>query len=250
MSTSSCRRSSRASAQIRSPSSISRRRPARACGASISLLAPSRSTRARSGRNAASASTARSACSSWTKEKAAFRTITAAIAIASFGVPLAQASAAASASSSASGWVNCPASSPGQLAAPPGQLVGPGDLQPSRRFAAGQAARSRAQVPEQLRHRLHRIRRRGQLAGTRGDAIRPAAIECRRGPRPGPAGHPRTPSLRRGGRPGSDGRATAGSWRTWVVMIPTPRRVRPPPVGPDGPWPRGSSPAVPMGPKS
>jgi hypothetical protein len=64
----------------------------------------SRRTRARSGRNAARASTARSACISWAKEKPALRKITAAIAIARLGVPLAQASTTAAASSSASGW--------------------------------------------------------------------------------------------------------------------------------------------------
>ncbi|HTR94197.1 MAG TPA: hypothetical protein VMI73_20880 [Trebonia sp.] len=68
-------------------------------------------------------------------EKAAFRKITAAIAIASRGVPLAQASAAASASNSASGWVNCPASSPGQVRPPrlPSSL---GPVTSSRRAAS------------------------------------------------------------------------------------------------------------------
>jgi len=55
------------------------------------------------GRNAASASTARSAWSSCTKEKLALSRITATIATASRGVPLAQASTVASVSSRASG---------------------------------------------------------------------------------------------------------------------------------------------------
>ena len=106
MSTSTVPVISRASAQIRSPSSISRMSPETSSRASISCREPSRTTRACSGRNAARASTARSAWTSWMKEKLALSAITAAIAIASRGVPLAQASTAAAASSRASGWVN------------------------------------------------------------------------------------------------------------------------------------------------
>ena len=135
MSTSTVPLSSRASAQIRSPSSISSTSPGTSERASMSCGAPSRSTRARSGRKAARASTARSACSSCAKENAAFRKITAAIAIASRGVPLAQASTAASASSSASGWVNCPASSPGQVR-PPRLASSLGPVTSSRRAAS------------------------------------------------------------------------------------------------------------------
>ena len=108
----------RASAQTLSPSSISRTSQGTSSRASISCRVPSRSTLARSGRNAASASTARSACISCTNAKPAFSRMTAAIAIASRGVPLTQASTAATASSTASGWVNCAASSPGQRRLP------------------------------------------------------------------------------------------------------------------------------------
>ena len=61
MSTSSVPVISRASAQIRSPSSISRMSPGTSSRASMFCRDPSRSTRARSGKKAASASTARSA---------------------------------------------------------------------------------------------------------------------------------------------------------------------------------------------
>ena len=159
MSTSTVPLISRASAQTRSPSSISRTSPGTSSRASISCRDPSRSTRARSGRNAASASTARSAWSSCTKEKLAFSRITATIATASRGVPLAQASTAAAASSSASGWVNCRASSPGQRR-PPRRTSSFGPDTSSRRAASrpDRPAGGGAQVPEQLLQRLQRIR--------------------------------------------------------------------------------------------
>jgi GNAT superfamily N-acetyltransferase len=92
--------------------------PGTSCSAGISRRRPSRTTRARSGRNAASASTARSACISWTKAKTAFSAITAPIAKARLGVPVTPASTAANASNSASGWVNCRTNSPGQRRSP------------------------------------------------------------------------------------------------------------------------------------
>jgi hypothetical protein len=104
----------RPSAQIRSPSLTASRSPGTSSRAGISSSVPSRITRARSGRKAARASTARSASISCTKAKTAFRTMTVAMAMASRGVPLAQASAAAAASSRARGWNSCCASSRGQ----------------------------------------------------------------------------------------------------------------------------------------
>ena len=185
MSTSSVPASSRASAQIRSPSSISRTSPGTSMRASISILAPSRSTQARSGRNAASASTARSACSSWAKEKAAFSTITAAIAIASLGVPLAQASAAASASSSASGCVNCPASSPGQRL-PPRRVSSLGPATSSRRAA------SRPDRPPGAERRSRNSCATGSI-GSGAAVSSPEPAATRSGPRPLSAAAVRAP---------------------------------------------------------
>ncbi len=138
----------RASAQTLSPSSTSRTSPGTSSRAWISWRAPSRSTLACSGRNAARASTARSACISCANATPAFSKITAAIAIASRGVPLTQASTAATASRTASGWVNCAASSPGQRR-PPRRASSFGPYTSSRRAAsrpdrpAGTARRSR-----------------------------------------------------------------------------------------------------------
>ena len=96
----------RASAQTRSPSAITSTSPGTRSRAAISRRTPSRTTRAVAGRKAANASTARSACISWTKANPALSKITATTATARAGVPPAQASPAASASRTASGWVN------------------------------------------------------------------------------------------------------------------------------------------------
>ncbi|MFJ1608621.1 alcohol dehydrogenase catalytic domain-containing protein [Streptomyces sp. NPDC088253] len=71
--------------------------------AAMSHRALSRTTRAVGGRNAASASTAFSACISWTKANPAFRRITATTATESAGVPPAQARTATKANRIASG---------------------------------------------------------------------------------------------------------------------------------------------------
>ena len=125
----------RASAQMLSPSSISRTSPGTSSRASITWRVPSRRTLACLGRNAASASTAFSACISCANANPAFSRITAAIATANRGVPLAQASTAATASSTASGWVNCAASSPGQRR-PPRRASSFGPDTSSRRAAS------------------------------------------------------------------------------------------------------------------
>jgi hypothetical protein len=127
----------RASAQMLSPSSISSTSPGTSRRAPISWRVPSRSTVARSGRNAASASTARSACISSANANPAFSTITTTIAMPSRGVPLTQARAAATASSTASGWVNWPASSRGQRR-PPRRASSFGPDDDIRREVAGQ----------------------------------------------------------------------------------------------------------------
>ena len=82
MSTSSAPSSRRASAETRSPSSITITSPGTSCTASTDGRRPSRSTVACCGRYPCSASTARSACRSWTNAKTALRTMTATIAIA------------------------------------------------------------------------------------------------------------------------------------------------------------------------
>jgi hypothetical protein len=145
---------SRASAQMRSPSSISSTSPGTSSRASISHRSPSRSTQARSGRNAASASTARSACISWANAKPALSRITAAIAMPSRGVPLPHASIAANISSNASGWVNCRASSPGHRL-PPRRASSFGPYTSSRR------ATSRADRPSRELPRSRNRRARG-----------------------------------------------------------------------------------------
>ena len=94
---------SRASAEIRSPSSMSRRSPGTSSVASISGRVPSRTTTACVGNNFRSASTARSACCSWAKAKPALRTITTTTAIATGTIPATAASTAAPQSRSASG---------------------------------------------------------------------------------------------------------------------------------------------------
>ncbi|RAK28680.1 hypothetical protein B0I29_11917 [Actinoplanes lutulentus] len=104
----------RASALTRSPSAMIRTSPGTSSRAGISVRAPSRITRTVAGRNAARASTACSACISWTNAKPALSRITATTATASAGVPPAQASPAATASRMARGWVNCDSNSPGQ----------------------------------------------------------------------------------------------------------------------------------------
>jgi hypothetical protein len=140
MSTSTAPVISRASAQMLSPSSTISTSPGTRRCASTSCRRPSRHTRAWEGRNAANASTARSACTSWKNAKAALSTITAAMAIASDGVPLIQASTAATASTSASGWVNCRASSDGHRRPPrPASSLGP--------YATSLRAASRSESP-------------------------------------------------------------------------------------------------------
>ncbi len=166
----------RASAQTLSPSSTSRTSPGTSSRAWISWRVPSRSTRACSGRNAARASTALSACISCANAKPAFSRITAAIAIASRGVPLAQASTAANASRTASGWVNCAASSPGQRR-PPRRVSSFGPCTSSRRAASrpDRPAGDGPQVPKQLGHRLERVGSPVKNAGTGDGTPRGAA---------------------------------------------------------------------------
>lgn len=116
----------RASAQMLSPSATTSTSPGTNALAGTSWSRPSRQTCARAGRNAASASTAFSACTSWKNANAAFKTITAAIAIASEAVPLAQASTPATARTKARGWVTCRTSSAGHCLFPrPASALGP-----------------------------------------------------------------------------------------------------------------------------
>ena len=105
--------SSRASAEMRSPSSITSTSPGTRRVASTTCSCPSRSTFACAGRNRASASTARSAWTSWANAKPALITMTATMATATGTIPAAQASAAAAQSSRARGWANWRISSRG-----------------------------------------------------------------------------------------------------------------------------------------
>ena len=105
--------SSRASAEMRSPSSSSED------VAGDELAASTTAARVRRGRRSpaaagtrSSASTARSACAPGRTRSAALRTITATIAPPSDGVPGDQRERRGGQSSSASGWVNCSTSSP------------------------------------------------------------------------------------------------------------------------------------------
>ena len=79
--------------EIRSPSSISSTSPGTSSAVDAPARRPSRSTLARTGRYPASASTARSACSSCANANAALRRITTTIATATDVMPAAQASA-------------------------------------------------------------------------------------------------------------------------------------------------------------
>ena len=76
------------------------------CHVSSCRRRPSRSTDACAARNFCSASTARSACRSWTNANNAFTTMTVAIAQPSTTLPVTTANAVAAHSNSASGWVN------------------------------------------------------------------------------------------------------------------------------------------------
>ena len=99
-----CGRPPRSAARRRGPGR--RRRPA--------VSRPSRSTLACCGQVALQRLDRALGLRSWTKAKAALRTITTTTAIATGAIPAIAASAAAPQSSSASGWVNCRASSRGQ----------------------------------------------------------------------------------------------------------------------------------------
>ena len=130
----------RASAEIRSPSSISRTSPGTSSVVGIRSSSPSRTTRASDGRYAASASTARSAWSSWTKAKIALTKITTTIAIATATMPAIQARAAAAQRSSASGWVNWrPRSRTWLRSLPPADLVWSVLLEPALGLAPAEA---------------------------------------------------------------------------------------------------------------
>jgi hypothetical protein len=163
MSTSTTPVISRASAQMLSPSSTISTSPGTSRCASTSCRRPSRHTRAWEGRNAANASTARSACTSWKNAKAALSTITAAMAIASEGVPLIQASTAATASTSASGWVNCRASSAGHWRPPrPASSLG--------LYATSRRAASRSESPSGELRRCCDSNANGSSGSARVDA--------------------------------------------------------------------------------
>jgi len=105
----------RQSAETRSPSAIMITSPRTSSRASIWRDTPSLTTRACSGRYADRASTARSACRSWRKAKAALMRTTRTMASARAGVPLSAAMTAASQSSSASGCTSWRASAAGQV---------------------------------------------------------------------------------------------------------------------------------------
>lgn len=96
-------RSNRASAGIRSPSSISSTSPGTNSLVATLITAPPRSTAARWGRYRPSASMARSACRSWIIATTALSTTTARMVIASSRASTTQASPAATHSSSANG---------------------------------------------------------------------------------------------------------------------------------------------------
>ena len=111
-----CKR--RRSAAIRSPASMTTMSPGTSSAASISCGEPSRTAFTRWGMYLASASTACSACTSWTKAKAALRKMMRMTAAATTSDPTAVSSPAAIHSSSARGCVNWRASSPGQRRPP------------------------------------------------------------------------------------------------------------------------------------
>lgn len=96
----------RASAQTRSPAETTKDVAGTRSSAAISQRTSSRTALAVGGRNAAGASTARSARISWAKANPAFRRITATPATESAGVPPAQARTAARAGRMVRGWVN------------------------------------------------------------------------------------------------------------------------------------------------
>ena len=117
-STSMAPRRRRMSAAMRAPSSSSTTSPGTSSAASMSRGAPSRITLACCGMYSASASTARSACTSCTKAKVALRTMMNKTATATTVEPTTIRSAAAIHSSNASGCVNCRTSSRGQRRPP------------------------------------------------------------------------------------------------------------------------------------
>ena len=87
--------SRRASAEMRSPSSMTMTSPGTSCPTSTVWRDRSRSTCTCAGMYSWSASTARSACSSWKKANTAFSTITTTIAIATASIPATHANPAA-----------------------------------------------------------------------------------------------------------------------------------------------------------
>ncbi len=135
---------SRASAGTRSPSAIISTSPGTTSTAGTAWATPSRRTEARAGRYLPSASTARSACCSWTKASAPLSRITPTIAMLRLTVPATHASPAATHSSSASGWISCRSSASGHCLRPGGgKALGP--LTSNRRAASREVRPSRAE---------------------------------------------------------------------------------------------------------
>ena len=190
-----------------SPSRTTSRSPGTRVPAGTTCTRPPRHTRARAGRNAASASTARSAGSSWKSAKATLRTITAAIATAGDGVPLAQAGRPGHRQDQGEGMGDLSEQFRRPLTpAAARELVGRVGRQPSHRLSIREPRGRTAHVLQKQRERLGGIGRRRRLVHFGRTRVRD------RGKRHHPDPIERSAAVTTARGKGRDGRASVRHW--------------------------------------